>query len=71
MSLKWRLHFEFVTSTHPGLDIPSTEDANWQAPAEVPIETMVWSLPIQLYSTTPVHVAQGVQSNDIHKLVIR
>lgn len=71
VSLKWRLHFEFVTSTHKGLDPPGLEDTYWQAPSEVPIETMVWSLPIRLYSTTPVHVAQGVQGNTVHKLTIR
>lgn len=69
--LKWRLHFEFVTSTHKGLDLPDSEVKYWQAPSEVPIETMVWSLPIRLYSTTPVHVAQGVQGVSLHKLIIR
>lgn len=65
------MHFEFVTSAHSGLGMPSAEDTNWKAPQEVTIETMIWNLPIQLYSTTPVHVAQGIQSNDVHKLVIR
>lgn len=71
MSLKWRLHFEFVTSTHKGLATPNLTDSDWQAPSEVPIETMVWSLPIRLYSTTPIHVAQGIQTNTIHRLSIR
>lgn len=71
MCLKWRLHFEFVTSTSKDLDSPKLDDMEWKAPSEVPIETMVWSLPIKLYSTTPIHVAQGVQSNDTHKLLIR
>lgn len=71
VSLSWQLHFEFVTSTHKGLNPPSLEDSNWQAPSEVPIETMVWNLPIRLYSTTPIQVAQGVQTNDIYKLSIR
>ncbi|XP_023029271.1 RAB6A-GEF complex partner protein 2 [Leptinotarsa decemlineata] len=71
VSLKWRLHFEFVTSTHKGLSTPSLEDTNWQAPSEIPIETMVWSLPIRLYSTTPMHVAQGVHASNKHKLIIR
>ncbi|KAF7279992.1 hypothetical protein GWI33_006508 [Rhynchophorus ferrugineus] len=71
VSLKWRLHFEFVTSTHKGLKFPSLEDNNWQAPSEVPIETMVWSLPIRLYSTIPVHVAQGVQGNTLQRLLIK
>ncbi|KAG5891424.1 hypothetical protein JTB14_031490 [Gonioctena quinquepunctata] len=71
VSLKWRLHFEFVTSTHKGLNTPSLEDNNWQAPSEITIETMVWSLPIRLYSTTPAHVAQGVHASNKHKLLIR
>lgn len=69
--LKWRLHFEFVTSTHNGLSSPSLVDTDWQAPTEVTIETMVWSLPIRLYSTTPIHVAQGVHANTLHTLTIR
>ncbi|CAH1164104.1 unnamed protein product [Phaedon cochleariae] len=71
VSLNWRLHFEFVTTTHKGLNPPSPEDTNWQAPSEIPIETMVWSLPIRLYSTNPIHVAQGVHANSRHKLIIR
>ncbi|KAJ8973387.1 hypothetical protein NQ317_012103 [Molorchus minor] len=71
VSLKWRLHFEFVTSTHKGLAPSGMNDCDWQAPSEVPIETMVWSLPIRLYSTTPIHVAQGVQTNTVHRLTIR
>lgn len=71
MSLRWRLHFEFVTSTHKGLATPSSTDSDWKAPSEVPIETMVWSLPIRLYSTTPIHVAQGIQTNTVHRLSIR
>lgn len=71
VSLTWRLHFEFVTSTNKGLLLPSKEDTDWQAPSEVTVETMVWSLPIKLYSTIPTHVAQGVLSNSVHKLTIR
>lgn len=71
VSLKWRLHFEFVTSTSKALDTPNLDQCGWQAPAEVPIETMVWSLPIRLFSTTPIQVSQGLQANTVHKLMIR
>lgn len=71
VSLKWRLHFEFVTSASKALDPPSSDKCGWQAPAEVPIETMVWSLPIRLFSTTPVLVSQGLQASTTHKLIIR
>lgn len=71
MKLQWRLHFEFVTSTSKAIEPPTLDQCGWQAPAEVPIETMIWSLPIRLFSTTPMQVAQGLQSNTAHKLIIR
>ncbi|XP_022920364.1 RAB6A-GEF complex partner protein 2 [Onthophagus taurus] len=71
VSLKWRLHFEFVTSTNSGLQPPDLDVFDWQAPGELSIETMVWDLPIKLFSTTPILVAQGVQLNNVCKLSIR
>lgn len=71
VTLKWNLHFEFVTSTSKLLDLPNVAVTNWQAPTEIPIETMVWSLPINLYSTTPLQVSQGLYVNDFFKLKIR
>lgn len=71
VTLKWRLHFEFVTSTSKTLDLPKSNETDWQAPAELPIETMVWSLPIKLFSATPVQVAQGLQSSNVYKLIMR
>ncbi|XP_017771625.1 PREDICTED: RAB6A-GEF complex partner protein 2 [Nicrophorus vespilloides] len=70
VSLKWRLHFEFVTSTSKELNGPAVDDLEWRAPIDLPIETMVWSLPIKLFSTSPVQVAQGLQANTCYKLVI-
>ncbi|XP_018327641.1 RAB6A-GEF complex partner protein 2 [Agrilus planipennis] len=71
VSLKWRLHFEFVTTMSKTLEGPDLNQAGWQAPTELPIETMVWSLPINLFSTTPAQVAQGLQTNNIQRLIIR
>lgn len=71
VSLNWRLHFEFVTSTNKSLDRPSLDQNDWRAPAEVSVETMVWSLPIKIFSTTPTQVAQGLQTNSVHRLHIR
>lgn len=71
VSLKWRLHFEFVTSTSKDLDPPYPTQNSWQAPTDIPIETMVWSLPIKLFSTTPMQVAQGLQTNTVHKMALR
>lgn len=71
VGLSWRLHFEFVTSTNKDLILPPLQQTEWQAPSEVTVETMVWSLPIKLYSTTPNQVAQGVITNTENKIVIR
>lgn len=71
MNLKWRLHFEFVTSSSKNLNPPDLDQCGWQAPAEVPIETMVWNLPIRLFSTTPIQISQSIQANTVHKLIIR
>ncbi|KAF5291317.1 hypothetical protein FQA39_LY03468 [Lamprigera yunnana] len=71
MSLRWQLHFEFVTSTNKGLENSGLNENEWQAPADLSVETMVWSLPIQIFSTTPAQVVQGLQINNAHRLLIR
>ncbi|XP_052099381.1 RAB6A-GEF complex partner protein 2-like [Mytilus californianus] len=59
--LRWRLHFEFVTSSDP---IPESErptnmddSASWRGPATINVETMVWDLPIKIYPTSPIHAS--------------
>lgn len=69
VSLKWRLHFEFVTSTSKDLKAPENLTGEWKAPVEVPIETMVWSLPIKLFSTTPQQVSHCLQNKDRKSVV--
>lgn len=59
VELKWRLHFEFVTSINSELDAPSNEDYSWKAPTEIDIETMVWNLPVTLYPTAPLQIPQS------------
>lgn len=72
VTLRWRLHFEFVTSTSKDLKVPAENlRGEWKAPVEVPIETMVWSLPIKLFSTTPQQVSQCLQNNTAYKLTIK
>lgn len=55
VSLRWRLHFEFVTSLTDPSDYsdPNGNHWHWQGPASLDIETMVWDLPIQLYPALP------------------
>ncbi|CAL8086580.1 unnamed protein product [Orchesella dallaii] len=71
VTLKWRLHFEFVTSMQDsktsGLKLsepPGHDDLDgkiWQAPNNVDIETMVWDLSIKLYPNLPSYLSQGLQ----------
>ncbi|KAK0164565.1 hypothetical protein PV328_003180 [Microctonus aethiopoides] len=53
VALKWRLHFEFVT-TIKLIDMPEDNTINWQAPSTLDVETMIWDLSLHIYpSTTP------------------
>lgn len=58
--VKWRLHFQFVTSTNEELNTQiNTETLEWQAPTDISIETMIWNLPVTLYPTAPVQIPQA------------
>jgi hypothetical protein len=67
LSLRWRLHFEFVTSKTAlsTLSAPTTSGpdsgALWQGPANLDVETMVWDLPIKVFATNPVFVSSVSQ----------
>lgn len=51
VTLKWRLHFEFVTI--PKLvDMPNENTINWQGPSTLDVETMIWDLPLHIHPTT-------------------
>lgn len=69
VSLSWRLHFEFVTSNEKLF--PNTEDKDWNAPLNVPIETMVWNLPVKIYSTLPKQISQQTGGSDNYTLHIK
>lgn len=56
VEVKWRLHFQFVTTTNSDLFPPIEELENWVAPKNIDIETMIWNLPITIYSTPPTQV---------------
>ncbi|CAB0037817.1 unnamed protein product [Trichogramma brassicae] len=65
VTLKWRLHFEFVTSVKP-LEFPTEETMSWQAPISLEVEPMTWDLPIHLYPTQiPPNITPVVQNSDI------
>ncbi|XP_037076494.1 RAB6A-GEF complex partner protein 2-like [Pollicipes pollicipes] len=74
VALDWRLHFEFVTTTGGATPMAAAADpahhATWEAPGALPIETMVWDLPVQLCSTSPGHVAQGLHMDVVHTVKV-
>ncbi|OWF54079.1 RAB6A-GEF complex partner protein 2-like [Mizuhopecten yessoensis] len=59
--LRWRLHFEFVTSCVPipESERPSNPDesASWRGPPTLNVETMVWDLPIKIFPANPLHAS--------------
>ncbi|XP_063231541.1 RAB6A-GEF complex partner protein 2 isoform X2 [Bacillus rossius redtenbacheri] len=73
VTLKWRLHFEFVTSgSSEALPVPEP-DANgnvWQGPATLHIETMIWNLPVKICPTVPSQVSHGLQAQSKYRVNI-
>lgn len=60
VDVRWRLHFQFVTSTNDELNMEvDKETLEWQAPTDISIETMIWNLPVTLYPTAPVQIPQA------------
>ncbi|GAV08876.1 hypothetical protein RvY_18504 [Ramazzottius varieornatus] len=61
IELKWKLRFEFVLSTEAfHLDVPQVANEQqsvlWRAPVRIPVETIAWNLPLDIYPTDPVQV---------------
>ncbi|XP_013183680.2 RAB6A-GEF complex partner protein 2 [Amyelois transitella] len=69
VSLRWRLHFEFVTTCEKLL--PNAEDDSWKAPLNIAIETMVWNLPVKIYSTLPKQIQPHSAGNDAYTMLIK
>ncbi|XP_069061808.1 RAB6A-GEF complex partner protein 2 isoform X3 [Pleurodeles waltl] len=72
VSLKWRLHFEFVTSREP-VETPTVpedqpETITWTGAEQIDVDTFSWDLPIKVLPTNPVlasYVSQFSSSNSI------
>ena len=67
VSLKWRLHFEFVTAVSL---LSWEEESEWKPPGTVDIETMVWDLPITVFPTTPAHICKGLYGDHEASLIL-
>lgn len=58
--LKWRLHFEFVTTDCEALKSGEAEEGGtWEAPREVETETLVWDLPLKVFPSNPLLACLG------------
>uniref|UniRef100_U5EY67 Putative retrograde golgi transport protein rgp1 n=1 Tax=Corethrella appendiculata TaxID=1370023 RepID=U5EY67_9DIPT len=69
VEVKWRLHFQFVTSTNEELNQQiNAEVLEWQAPTDISIETMIWNLPVTIYPTAPLQIPQ---SSGLYTLLIK
>lgn len=65
MTLKWRLHFEFVTTTKL-VEMPNENTINWQGPTTLDVETMIWDLPLHIHPTaSPPNIAQQTKYNTV------
>ncbi|XP_063813549.1 RAB6A-GEF complex partner protein 2 isoform X2 [Pseudophryne corroboree] len=58
VSLKWRLHFEFVTSREP-VEAPTvpenqSEIITWTGAEHIDVDTFSWDLPIKVLPTNPL-----------------
>ncbi|XP_066996469.1 RAB6A-GEF complex partner protein 2 isoform X2 [Anabrus simplex] len=68
--LKWRLHFEFVTTIAPSTCHFDEDKGVWRAPSSLDVETMVWNLPLRIYPTTPVHMAHVLRPQIKYSMAI-
>uniref|UniRef100_T1IMB0 furin n=1 Tax=Strigamia maritima TaxID=126957 RepID=T1IMB0_STRMM len=61
VTLKWKLHFEFVTTTtsigNQQFETDTSTSSTWSGPSVLDIETMIWDLPIKIYPTNPIQVS--------------
>lgn len=67
VEVRWRLHFQFVTSTNQGFDFDSEPGQTWHAPKQIEIETMIWNLPVQLLPANPLQIPQP---SELHTLLV-
>lgn len=65
VTLKWRLHFEFVT-TPKLVEMPNENTISWHGPSTLDVETMIWDLPLHIHpTTTPPNTAQQTKYNTV------
>ncbi|XP_063312744.1 RAB6A-GEF complex partner protein 2 [Pelobates fuscus] len=74
VSLKWRLHFEFVTAREP-VEAPTvpenqSEIITWTGAAHIDVDTFSWDLPIKVLPTNPLLVSYVSPAPSTHSICI-
>ncbi|XP_028605423.2 RAB6A-GEF complex partner protein 2 isoform X1 [Podarcis muralis] len=76
VSLKWRLHFEFVTSREasqrqaPPEGPPLEEASRWSGVEQMDVDTFSWDLPIKVLPTNPLLASSVSQVPGANSLTI-
>ncbi|XP_077137394.1 RAB6A-GEF complex partner protein 2 [Ranitomeya variabilis] len=74
VSLKWRLHFEFVTSREP-VEAPTVpenqaEIITWTGAEHIDVDTFSWDLPIRVLPTNPLLASYVSPASSSHSICI-
>ncbi|XP_063698322.1 RAB6A-GEF complex partner protein 2 [Culicoides brevitarsis] len=68
VDVRWRLHFQFVTTTSSHMTPECEPGETWQAPEDIEIETMMWNLNVQVLPTNPLQISAP---SGVHTLIIK
>ncbi|XP_068109504.1 RAB6A-GEF complex partner protein 2 [Hyperolius riggenbachi] len=74
VSLKWRLHFEFVTAREP-VETPTvpenqSEIITWTGAEHIDVDTFSWDMPIKVLPTNPLLASYVSPSSSSHSIRI-
>ncbi|XP_072269738.1 RAB6A-GEF complex partner protein 2 [Pyxicephalus adspersus] len=74
VSLKWRLHFEFVTARDP-VEAPTvpenqSEIITWTGAEHIDVDTFSWDLPIKVLPTNPLLASYVSPASSSHSICI-
>ncbi|XP_040191709.1 RAB6A-GEF complex partner protein 2 [Rana temporaria] len=74
VSLKWRLHFEFVTAREP-VEAPTvpenqSEIITWTGAEHIDVDTFSWDLPIKIVPTNPLLASYVSPASSSHSICI-
>lgn len=68
VEVRWRLHFQFVTTTSESMTPECEPGETWHASEDIEIETMIWNLNVKILSTNPLQISAP---SGVHTLIIK